>query len=372
MPAKKLLTAEPHWHEVYQRWQLNVQKDGKRKSFYSSVPGRAGKAEVRARAEEWLLSLNTTELRLSRAWELFMAEQKANTGTANCEKHDYIYRIYITQCIPDKHLKNITPYEWQKCINFAAQKGLSKRTCSNIKATISRFRTFCEMNKYDHDIPASRMLKIPKTARSGKRKVLQPDGLRTLFTIDTVPARNRKGGVMFVWYIYMWRFLVLTGMRRGEACGLLWSDIDGNVVHLRRSINRYGETTQGKNENAVRDLRLSAHARAMLDAQRKLLSGSGIISPLVFTSMDGSPINPDNLTTAWIRYRSKVGIDVSIHELRHTFVSAVKADMPEALLKAMVGHSADMDTYDTYGHEFDDDMQRTADIIDAVYARYIG
>ena len=42
------------WLEKYQRWQINVQKDGVRKSFSSYKPGRTGQREANAKADAWL------------------------------------------------------------------------------------------------------------------------------------------------------------------------------------------------------------------------------------------------------------------------------------------------------------------------------
>ena len=36
------------------RWRIDVQKDGTRKSFYSSKPGRTGQREANAKADAWL------------------------------------------------------------------------------------------------------------------------------------------------------------------------------------------------------------------------------------------------------------------------------------------------------------------------------
>lgn len=35
-------------------WRIDVQQDGKRKSFYSSRPGRTGQREANAKADAWL------------------------------------------------------------------------------------------------------------------------------------------------------------------------------------------------------------------------------------------------------------------------------------------------------------------------------
>ena len=50
--SKRINTAV--WQEKYKRWQINVQKDGIRKSFYSSTPGRTGQREANKKADQWL------------------------------------------------------------------------------------------------------------------------------------------------------------------------------------------------------------------------------------------------------------------------------------------------------------------------------
>jgi len=49
----------------------------------------------------------------------------------------------------------------------------------------------------------------------------------------------------------------------------------------------------------------------------------------------------------------------------------MKEDLPLALMKPIIGHSVKMDTIRTYGHAVDGEAQRTANIIDQVYSRYI-
>ena len=42
------------WYESQRRWQIKVQKNGIRKTFYSGVTGRAGQRECNAKADAWL------------------------------------------------------------------------------------------------------------------------------------------------------------------------------------------------------------------------------------------------------------------------------------------------------------------------------
>jgi len=52
-------------------------------------------------------------------------------------------------------------------------------------------------------------------------------------------------------------------------------------------------------------------------------------------------------------------------------ISVVKADIPEALLKPIVGHSQAMDT-GIYQHIVDGDAERASIIIDHVFDRLLG
>ena len=48
------------------------------------------------------------------------------------------------------------------------------------------------------------------------------------------------------------------------------------------------------------------------------------------------------------------------YELRHTFVS-VSAEMPEGMLQKLVGHTANMDSFSTYGHVYNNMRRKTAE-----------
>ena len=58
--SKRTNTAQ--WQEKFQRWRIAVQKDGVRKFFYSSTPGRNGQREANRKADAWLeegIGMNT-------------------------------------------------------------------------------------------------------------------------------------------------------------------------------------------------------------------------------------------------------------------------------------------------------------------------
>lgn len=357
-------TAEAFWIESKSYWQIKVQRDGVRKAFTSSIKGRKGKHAAEAKADEWL-EKGTKDMRFPAAWEEFMAVQRTRTGTANVTKLDQYYRVYLAPEIKERKLSAITPIMWQACIDSAGSKGLSERSCVNIRGAIHSFVNFALRSRWEIQRLEKGDLVIPKNAAPKKEKiVLQPDEIRLLFSVSTFPRYGRQ---MEAHYIYAWRFLVATGLRRGELCGLRAEDINGRILTVCRSINSNGEITEGKNKNARRTIELTDIALRVLDDQRDMLRRKGLISPWVFCDQHGGQPDPNGVYDQWVTYRTHHGIQSNLHELRHTFISLNKSDLPLELMKSVVGHSQSMDTFGVYGHEIDGERHRAALIIDRVF-----
>jgi len=72
----------------------------------------------------------------------------------------------------------------------------------------------------------------------------------------------------------------------------------------------------------------------------------------IFTTLVGTPIEPDNLRRSWYPLRDAAGLsDVTLHGLRHTCVSLLlDLGVPPHVVQEIVGHS-DIDvTMTIYAH----------------------
>ena len=328
------------------RWRLRVSINGSVRSFSSTVPGRRGREDVERRARE---SGRLTELvTFGTAWNRYLEEVKALTGPENYTNTESIGRNYLLPSLEDRKLSDLTLQDFQTIIYRAKKRDgsdLSKKTLSNIRGVIVSFSKFCEGARI-MDLPLS-LLKVPKNAPKVGKEILQPE-----------QARRLMHDFEDEWYINLWRWLLCTGMRPGEALGLKWSDIEGGIVTIRRAQNYRGRETEGKNDNARRSFMLNSILDGILSDQHA--KTWRLNSEYVFCNHAGKVSLQTVTKNSWHRISREMGSKTSPYCLRHTFISFMSQALPEQALKDWVGHSVRMDTYGTYRHAVNGEAERTA------------
>lgn len=369
---------EARWLEKYQRWQFNVQRNGRRKTFYSKIPGTKGKIDAEKKADKWLqTSYEQPNIRFAKLYEQFLAEKELHRGvsTSGIKQYASIGKVHLLPILAHKKAQNITQKDWQQCIDTAYTRSLangkpiSRRMLKNIRATINVICSYAQRQCIPLQPPNA--LVFPAMATINKRTVLQPNDIRTVFSREDYLTAS--GQPQTFWYIHLIRFILFTGLRPGEAIGIRPAeDIQGDHLHVQRSINYHGEITTGKNKNAQRILYLSPSIKKIIHDQQQMLLKHNITSPWLFTNRTGDFVRQSSAYRSWRHYRDYHGLSAShIYELRHTMATATKHELPEHLLKMILGHSAHMDTYGTYVHEYSDDLLIAAEATERAYHKIL-
>jgi integrase len=161
-----------------------------------------------------------------------------------------------------------------------------------------------------------------------------------------------------------YHLLLVTGLRRGEAIGLRWEDIDlaGRCLFVVQQISEVnGELVVGtpKTKRGVRLVPLDSHTVAMLTRHRdgqvleRVAWGPAWNDQgLVFTREDGSPVRPGYATRHFKHLAAVAGLPViRLHDLRHTNASlALQAGVDLKVVSERLGHSQLAVTADLYTH----------------------
>jgi integrase len=159
--------------------------------------------------------------------------------------------------------------------------------------------------------------------------------------------------------------LVNTGLRRGEALALQWSDVDlkASTLRVRGTLARVNgklEVTEPKTTKSKRVVPLSEVAVQTLlalrseQAQERLGAGSRWHQTgFVFVTEFGEPCEPRNALRAFKAATKRAGLpsSVGLHTLRHSAASVMMATgVPLKIVSDILGHASVAITGDIYGH----------------------
>jgi len=158
--------------------------------------------------------------------------------------------------------------------------------------------------------------------------------------------------------------IATTGLRRGEALALRWSDtdLDAGVLRVRETVQRIeGKLSTGevKTDRSRRTIPLSPaivallrrHRVAQLE-ERMRAANQWAETGLVFTTELGSVVEPRNLLRVVEAAARRIGLDgVGAHTLRHSAATAwLEAGVHIKQVSDLLGHSSVAITGDVYGH----------------------
>ncbi len=370
---------------------------GRRRRIIRRLPGES-QAELRKRAEaavslmmdaasrgHVIPSGHVTVATYADVWlEREAAKSVAGRGLAPSTLSFYrgTFAYYVNPSLGSRPLPEVSTQDVEEMMNSLAAKGRSPRTIQAARNALNRLLSSAKREGLVAEVVTADASQVRRTLADGDgpvSKALEPDQVRRLFEA----AADTKWEPLLA-------ILALLGLRRGEALGLSWSDVDleQGVVTICRSLSRI-QTNNGsklvvaptKTRSSRRPLPLppvlggllktwrSEQARQRLQAGQ--FRGTGWLDEdLVFTTTLGTPVDPDNLRHALDRLGREAGIGhVYPHQLRHSVASVLIAHghTPPEVAKVL-GHSSPSVTMAFYAHAFDRAAVRAVETVATAFA----
>jgi integrase len=160
----------------------------------------------------------------------------------------------------------------------------------------------------------------------------------------------------------VYHLIALRGLRRGEAAGLRWCDIDldEGVALICQQLQQYDGKTVACRPKMAHSARVIALDRTTVvvlrqhrerQRQETVDNGEGYrASGYVVTGLNGDPMAPDRLTRTFKKLIAEHGLPpIRLHDLRHGAATlALAAGVELKVVQDMLGHSSIVLTADTY------------------------
>jgi len=212
----------------------------------------------------------------------------------------------------------------------------------------------------------------PRATSSGSPEMVTWTAAQLRTFLDGV--RDDRLGAAYV-------LLATTGMRRGEALGLRWTDLDldsgrAAVRQTVIAVNHVPTLGTPKTAKGRRTISLDPATVATLRELRKrqaaerLLMGTGWTGHgLVFCRVDGGLLHPERFSRSFGDRVRQLGLPrVRLHDLRHGWATmALGAGVHPKVVQERLGHANIGITLDVYSHVtaglHDDAAERVASLV---------
>jgi integrase len=276
-------------------------------------------------------------------------------------------RLHIVPAIGGMAVSEIRRKVCRDLIGHCVAKGLKLASLRGVSRTLSAVLSQAVEDELLPANPAFRMgrhLRLAEAPVAEIRPLTADEARLLLTTARTVcPA-----------FYPLFLCALRTGMRMGQLLALEWVAVD--LANRRIDVRQArvaGKLTTPKNRRrrtVDMSLQLTEELRR-LRAERcaaALKAGKpDEISPLVFLSQAGHPVDGDNLRSrVFYRLLEKAGLrHVRFHDLRHTFASLlIQQNQSLAYVCEQMGHSSIQVTVDVYGHLVPGSNRAAVDALD--------
>ena len=181
----------------------------------------------------------------------------------------------------------------------------------------------------------------PPKVDTKEKEALSPEEIGLLLNrLDELPLDGR------VMAVYL---MAMLGLRRGEACALLDSDIRDGFAHVHLAVKeRDGSIREPKSKSGVRRLPMPPRLQAKVDEWRIMRRGLGWLdSPTLACNTRGGVLRPQLLQRWWTGdgnhngMASRLGCKgMTLHQLRHSNLSMMARHMSPFDLQRYAGWSS--------------------------------
>lgn len=345
-------------------WEYRIKYKDPITQKYKEKSKRGFKTKPEARSEAQELEkklvegLEQSDIPLVEYLNIWLNEYKKGTIRKNTfVLHEQNIKNHIAPYFKKIYLKDVKPVMYQKFINHLHEKEYSKRTIEIIHGTM--------FGAYEKAVILNKAEKNPCVGVTikGKTKELE---LKFIDSGDIHRFLKEAYKDNYIYWIFF-KVLIATGMRKGEAAALQWSDVDlkEGLININKSLDfqpesegeLFGDTKTYHSKRTItisKGLANDLHFHLKWQNQNKM-SLNDIYNHdlnLVLCRNDGNYMPKSTLFNAFRRILEKSELpDLPIHSLRHTHaVLQLEAGADMKYLQERLGHGSIQITSDVYAH----------------------
>lgn len=357
-----------------QRYRVRINYTDARGQYKSIDRIAYGKAEAQMLETKLLREMAEAPPQRMTVQELYteyMAAKKNEVRETTYEKTRRNLERVVLPRFGDTRLDKLTLSVLQNWKNEIGDKDLSIVTKKNMYKEFSALLNYAVKMEYLQKNPLSLLGNFKDAYFTPTQEKLH------YYTADQFKqfiqaASNHKATLTECGYYVFFNIAFYTGMRKGEINALRWSDIEGNIIHVRRSITQklLGQDveTPPKNKSSVRDLQAPDPLMRILAEHKERQKSDPNFTEEYRVCGGIRCLRDTSLSNKNIQYAKEAGLPtIRIHDFRHSHVSLLANEgINIQEIARRLGHSKIEMTWNTYSHLYPREEERAVAILNKI------
>ncbi len=357
----------------YRAFVSYIDADGKYRKITKTVYGAAEAKLEELRLMHKVDSTTSAEkMTVQLLYEEYVAVKKNEIRQSSLEKTMSILNNHVLPYLSKVKLEDLTIKELQNWKNTIAEKDIKIRTKNNAFSELRALLNYAVKMEYIPNHQMSRLGRFRDAYFTHEQETLHyytPDQFRRFIEVAEKYKDNSLND--HAYYVFF-NIAYYTGMRKGEINALKWSDIEGDLIHVRRSIAQKtkggDQETPPKNKSSYRTLQMPQKLVLILEQHRILqkrtkgFSSNFRVCGGVATLRDTSIENKNK------QFAEEAGLPhIRIHDFRHSHATLLANNgINIQEIARRLGHANVQQTWSTYAHLYPREEERAIAVLDTV------
>ena len=281
-------------------------------------------------------------------------------------------RIHLIPFFGKMEMSKISVKDVQIWKNKIKEQGFTHQSNMNIYASIRAIFKYAEKMEYISKNPVTIVGNFTTSeivSDEDKIRYYTPEQFKRFMDAAKEYAATASGHALYTFFAVAY----FTGMRKGEINALKWSDIDGDMIRVRRSINQKqkGEKdveTPPKNKSSIRDIQAPEVLMNILLANRAIQEKHPNFSE-DFRVCGGPGTLRDTTISNFNNMCAKEAMlpQIRVHDFRHCHASLLANEgINIQEIARRLGHSDIETTWKTYAHLYPRENERAIKVLEKI------
>ncbi len=342
---------------------------------YGKEEAKALEVKLTADVKEKDVSLSTKTI--NQLAEEYLCSKKSDVRETTLDKTRRNLNQYILPTLGAYKLNKInTPIltKWKSEID---SDGYSIKTKQNIYGELRALLNYAVKVEYIPKNPLTLVGNFRETEfikPSDRIRYYTSEQFKAYITTAEKLATSEDTANEWMYYVFF-NIAYYTGLRKGEINALKWSDLDNNIIHIRRSVSQKikGKNiteTAPKNKSSYRDVQIPKPLLQILsDNKIRQMEYFKEFFSEDFRICGGDKCLPDTTIDKHNRkYATLSGLPrITIHEFRHSHATLLaNAGINIQEISRRLGHSNIEETWNTYSHLYPHEEEKAIEILNNI------